>query len=114
MRPFLKRAAYTAAAACVAVPAIASFVQYTDAGGHSIDTVVMMWLSGGNAVPASTANPLPVPTPATTYQGTITLVAGTIDVTKSQLLADLQAAVTAGALTQARMTQALNLAVSSP
>ncbi len=40
--------------------------------------------------------------------------AGTITVTDKTLIADMTAAVTAGALTQARMTQVLDLAVVSP
>ena len=40
--------------------------------------------------------------------------AGTIDTTNATLLADLQAAVTAGALTSARAAQVVNLGVSSP
>ena len=39
---------------------------------------------------------------------------GMIDVTNPILIADMQAAVTGGALTAARMTQVLNLAVASP
>ena len=37
-----------------------------------------------------------------------------IDTTNALLIADMQAAVTAGTLTQARMTQVLNLSVTSP
>ena len=40
--------------------------------------------------------------------------AGTIDVTDPTLIADLAAAVAAGALTQARVMQVLNLNVTSP
>ena len=40
--------------------------------------------------------------------------AGMITVTNPQLLTEMQAAVAAGALTKARMTQVLNLAVTSP
>ncbi len=40
--------------------------------------------------------------------------AGTIDVTNATLIADMNAAVATGLLTQARMSQVLNLAVSSP
>lgn len=44
----------------------------------------------------------------------LTAAAGTIDVTNALLLTEMAAAVTAGLLTQARSTQILNLAVSSP
>lgn len=40
--------------------------------------------------------------------------AGTVTVTDKTLIADMTAAVTAGALTQARMSQVLNLAEASP
>ena len=46
--------------------------------------------------------------------GVMIAAAGTIDVTNALLIAQMQAAVTAGALTQARVTQILNLADSSP
>ena len=40
--------------------------------------------------------------------------AGTVDVTDPRVIAGIDAAVKAGALTQSRMTQILNLAVASP
>ena len=46
--------------------------------------------------------------------GVLVAAAGTIDVTVPTFVAYLQAAVASGALTQARMTQVLNLAVASP
>ena len=40
--------------------------------------------------------------------------AGTVDVTDPRVIAGIDAAVKAGALTQSRMTQILNLAIASP
>jgi hypothetical protein len=46
--------------------------------------------------------------------GVMIAAAGQIDTTSVELMTDLQAAVSAGLLTQARMVQVLNLAVTSP
>lgn len=57
---FLKRSAIAAVAVCcVALPARA-YLEYATGGGATVTPLVLMWLSGGAAVPASASAPVPV------------------------------------------------------